>query len=593
MLYRRAPCSGGCTIGRMAPLGNDALVGRFGAEVARLAPGASRLVVAVSGGGDSVAALWLAHAAALNPVVAHFDHGLRTESGQDAEFVEQLSSELGLAFAAARADVAAVAKARGWNVEDAARRLRYAFLHRVLKERAPGGVIVVAHTLEDQAETVLLQLLRGVAYPAGMRARRGAVVRPLLGERRADLRSYLRALGQEWREDATNLGVDRNRAWLRNDILPRLEERFPAAQERLAGTARVQAEAAAALRELAERRFPDEAVRLAAWRREPVALRKAALVERLRAAGAAPTAELLDEVDAAALGAAHEGASAPPWRASLPGGGQVSVAYGELRVQGASRATTGERAEETPVTQASQLPVGVDPAVLEGGRGLVLRRRRPGDRIHLAAGSKLVSDLLIDAKVPREERDELLLLADGAEVLWVEGVAVAHGAGEEGSYGLEGERRLMRRALRQAELAAAAGEVPVGAVVVAADGRLLAEAHNRTEELADPTAHAELLALRAAARAAGEWRLEGATLYVTLEPCPMCFGAVLQTRLARVVYGADNLREGALGGVTDLRGEGWKRVPEVRGGVEAAAAARLLKGAFSALRSNPPAERSG
>ncbi len=78
--------------------------------------------------------------------------------------------------------------------------------------------------------------------------------------------------------------------------------------------------------------------------------------------------------------------------------------------------------------------------------------------------------------------------------------------------------------------------------------------------------------------------MSGATLYVTLEPCPMCFGAVLQTRLRRVVFGADNPREGALGGVADLRGLGWKRQPEVRGGVEAVAAARLLKASFAARR---------
>jgi len=114
--------------------------------------------------------------------------------------------------------------------------------------------------------------------------------------------------------------------------------------------------------------------------------------------------------------------------------------------------------------------------------------------------------------------------------------------------GLSGEpahRRWMRLALEEAKQAAAEDEVPVGAIVVAA-GRVIASAHNQREQLADPTAHAEMIALTQAAAALGSWRLEGCTLYVTLEPCPMCAGAILQARVPVVVWGAPDPKAGAV-----------------------------------------------
>jgi len=103
----------------------------------------------------------------------------------------------------------------------------------------------------------------------------------------------------------------------------------------------------------------------------------------------------------------------------------------------------------------------------------------------------------------------------------------------------------MREALREAERGARYGEVPVGCVVVC-DGRLLARAHDRRESLRDPTAHAEVLALREAARVLGSWRLEGCTVYVTVEPCPMCAGALVLARVRRLVYGAASPKNGAV-----------------------------------------------
>lgn len=110
----------------------------------------------------------------------------------------------------------------------------------------------------------------------------------------------------------------------------------------------------------------------------------------------------------------------------------------------------------------------------------------------------------------------------------------------------------MERALTLAQAAGEAGEVPVGAVVVARTGHLIAEATNRRERDCDPTAHAEILALRAAGVAQQNWHLEDCTLYVTLEPCPMCAGAIVQARLGLLVYGADDPKTGTVRTVANL-----------------------------------------
>jgi len=149
----------------------------------------------------------------------------------------------------------------------------------------------------------------------------------------------------------------------------------------------------------------------------------------------------------------------------------------------------------------------------------------------------------------------------------------------------------MRLALAQAALAARDGDVPVGAVVLARDGRLLGGGYNQRELLGDPTAHAEVLALRAAASAVGSWRLTGATLYVTLEPCTMCAGALVLARVDRLVYGAPDDRVGAVGSLWDVvRDRRLNHHPEVIGGVLAGECARLLAEFFRPRRSGgaPP-----
>jgi tRNA(adenine34) deaminase len=126
----------------------------------------------------------------------------------------------------------------------------------------------------------------------------------------------------------------------------------------------------------------------------------------------------------------------------------------------------------------------------------------------------------------------------------------------------------MRAALAEAEAAAATGDVPVGAVVLDDAGVIVARGRNRREADGDPTAHAEIVAIREAARAVGGWRLDGLTLVVTLEPCTMCAGAITAARLGRLVYGAADARAGAVGSLWDVvRDQRLVPVPEVIGGV--------------------------
>ena len=143
----------------------------------------------------------------------------------------------------------------------------------------------------------------------------------------------------------------------------------------------------------------------------------------------------------------------------------------------------------------------------------------------------------------------------------------------------------MDQALDEARAAAARGEVPVGAVVVAPGGRVVARAGNRTRELSDPTAHAEILALRAACTAAGSERLPGHDLYVTLEPCPMCAAALSQARIARIYYGAADPKSGGVAqGPRVFTHPQCHHVPEVYDGIGARAAEELLKAFFAGLR---------
>jgi tRNA(adenine34) deaminase len=146
------------------------------------------------------------------------------------------------------------------------------------------------------------------------------------------------------------------------------------------------------------------------------------------------------------------------------------------------------------------------------------------------------------------------------------------------------DERMMRRALRLAESAGGHGDVPIGAVV-ARGGEVLGEAGNERELRGDPTAHAEVLALRQASERLGGWRLLETTIYVTLEPCPMCAGAITLARIPRLVYGAADPKGGAVGSVIDLfDAPVVNHRPSVEGGLMARESGDLLEDFFSARR---------
>jgi len=147
------------------------------------------------------------------------------------------------------------------------------------------------------------------------------------------------------------------------------------------------------------------------------------------------------------------------------------------------------------------------------------------------------------------------------------------------------DARAMQRALQRAAEASGVSEIPVGAVVLDAQGRMLGEGRNTREETHDPTGHAEVNAIRAAAASIGSWNLDGCTLVVTLEPCLMCAGAILQSRVSRVVFGAWDDKAGAAGSMYDVLRD--RRLPyraEVVGGVEAEASIALLQAFFADRR---------
>lgn len=549
---------------------------KFGiaSKLTELAPRKGKLLLAVSGGADSVALLRLVELTDWRAEVACINHGLRPEAVEETEFVRAVARERGLAFHTVTFDTRVTARARGWNIEETARTLRYQHLASIARSIGADHV-VTAHNRDDNTETVLMQLMRGAAWLTGIPETTGKVIRPLLHVRKHQLTQWLSETGQEWREDATNFDTDRERAWLRNIVLPLLRGRHPDLDERVANLVSLQ-ELQKEYLHGAARPFVDleggiDADRL---RNRHRALQYAALAHMLRAHGANFGLNRLER----AIQALEAGES---WRESLGEDELLRLSGGRLEV-----IPTAAQAAVKPesVKDADQLPPGVSTRALELP-DLEYRARMAGDRIRLSGGTRKLSDVLIDAKIPREDRDALRVLASGARVIWVDSVATAVDYSEASQ--APGEAEFMGAALELAKEASAAGELPVGAVVVR-DGRVLASARNETEASGDPTAHAELLAVRRAAETLGDWRLTDCTLYVTLEPCAMCFGAMQQAHLATVVYAARNRREGATGSVADLDLLPWKRTVKVETGPYAREASELLTEFFRRRRDGTP-----
>ncbi len=435
---------------------------------------ARRVAIAVSGGPDSVALTWILHALAAGdgPDIAgliHVNHQLRgAESDADEAFCRALAARLDLPIAVLRVDVAALARERRVSLEVAARDARYAFFDTAAAA-LNADEVATGHTMDDQAETVLLRLLRGAGTRglSGIRVRRGRFIRPLLHARRADLRTYLDACGETWRDDASNAdeAILRNR--IRHTLMPVVADIAPGAVRALARLAALAQDDEAALMEAAIKDLPALVLskEIAPARRTididgaALSLMPPALARRViralageLAPGSMLTARHLEAV--CRLAASDE----PEGHADLPGliaekrGDRLSLAEavpaGEpdagpsawparrLDVPGVvvlPEAGVAIEVRAAVENEGDWSRLGASKAAIRAGAvrlPLSVRNRRPGDRFRPlgAPGSRKLQDVLVDRKVPRFRRDRVPIVVDAdGNIVWVAGVAVAHG----------------------------------------------------------------------------------------------------------------------------------------------------------------------
>ena len=426
-------------------------------EHALLQPG-DRVAVAVSGGPDSVALLRLLlelrSELGLVPAVAHFHHGIRgAEADADQEFVAELARAHSLPLHTASTDAPAHAAVHRMSLESAARELRYAWFRKLLEEGEVNRV-ATGHTLDDQAETVLMRLLRGSGtrglagiFPR-VEAAGGAIVRPLLSVRRCEIEEYLRGLGQAWREDQSNLDPRHLRNRVRHQLLPQLERDYNPSLARVlsesAELARAEEECwSVEVERLLPRVWRAGALDTRELARHPLALQR----RLLRAAGESLGLRLNFEHVRELLGlAAMTAAPGPARSCELPGGWQASGARGEIHFQqpGAGRPPAGDYEYRLPVPgeirvaeigtviRVSLLPLSAadagynrtglwDPGAL--APELVVRNWRAGDRFWPAhtKSPKKVKALLLERRVQPAERAGWPVVVSGQSIVWVRG----------------------------------------------------------------------------------------------------------------------------------------------------------------------------
>ena len=390
-------------------------------EVARasgLVQGGEPLLVMLSGGGDSVCLLDVALRLEARVRALHVNYGLREGADEDAAFVENLCRMLGVPLELER-----VALGEGGNLQQRARQVRYA-----LAERYAEADYAAGHTASDQAETVLYRLAVSPGSRAllGMPARRGRLIRPLLGATRDEVRDYLRSRGLSWREDPSNADRRFARARVRHDLLEALRSVGPAPERTIAETARQLREEAEVLDAAVSRALEElgggPAVSLAALREQPPAVRR--LVLR-RLAGDRPVPDSVLDVG-------ERGTKS----LELGDGLRAVAEYGTLRF---TRARETEAPAPVELTVPGRVPFGdweVEARLDAPGEVSVradllgvtatVRAWREGDRMRPLGlgGTKSLQDLFTDRKVPRELRRTLPVIEKGGEIVWVAGVAL-------------------------------------------------------------------------------------------------------------------------------------------------------------------------
>ena len=397
----------------------------------------ARLLVAVSGGADSVALLCLLREQCPETelVAAHFEHGIRGEaSREDERFVQQLCDRWGVPLVEGRADVPALAAHWGLGLEEAARKARYAFLRKAMAQQRCEG-ICLAHHLDDQAETVLMHLLRGSGLHglSGMAEESGDLLRPLLRIRRQELRDYLTGRGIPWREDETNQVPDNPRNALRLQALPALEAIYPGAAEAIARLSRI----AKVEDDYVSAKAQEYAARCVRALPAGFQVELSGHEALIRRVCLSRVPELSCEGCEALMRLCRAGKGAM----NLPGNGRAEV-HGDRLYLLLRKAVL----EDTPLRAQTDLGafgritceptalsmVADDPftQVLDGETlsGAVVRTRRPGDWIEplgMEGRRKSLSDYLIDRHVDRPLRDALPVVARGSEVYWAVGAGIS------------------------------------------------------------------------------------------------------------------------------------------------------------------------
>jgi tRNA(Ile)-lysidine synthase len=389
------------------------------------------VLCAVSGGADSVALLLLLAQAAregrLRVTAAHFDHGIRRESADEAAFVRALCARLGVRLIEGAGDVPRRALDLRQGMETAARDARRAFLEEA-RRAAGADSIATAHHMDDQAETVLMHLLRGCGSSgaAGMRPRNGAWVRPLLGWRKEDLVGFLEERKEIWQTDSSNFVPDNPRNRLRLEILPALEQMYPGAVRAIGRYAAIAAEESDCLEELAGSFLEKHGIFIDPWLSaiKVVPAHRALVKRAVRRLEPSLDYDMTERIsdlyfsESGRFSAAGVLAERCKRRLYLMRTGwRPEDVLGELR---------SVPCKSAPVMENGFRQV-LDAAAVQGAR---LRTRREGDWISPLGmrGKKSLSDYLTDRKIDRPLRDRLPLLAAGAEVLWVVGVGISNRA---------------------------------------------------------------------------------------------------------------------------------------------------------------------
>ncbi len=414
----------------------------------------SRIVVACSGGPDSLTLasvlLALREEWRLELRIAHFEHGIRGGASEaDAAFVRDFAECHGVPCSIVHEDIPAFARSAHLSLETAARERRYAFLEQTAQEMGAGALIATGHHAGDQAETVLMHLLRGSGVDglAGIRPRVGIRIRPLLCLSREEIEAYCREKGLQPRTDETNSLCDAARNRVRLEVLPALRRYSPNTEEALCRLAEAEAEIADFLQETAAalwdsavmRKEDGWSVRRSLYSREPAAVRKALLRRWAEDAGLRqslffPHYEALDVF-------CREGEAGR--RLTLPDGFFAEHRYEEivlgreeaddadwgetaLKLSGATRIDAIGLTVIASPWEKAETPSDIGCAVVDAEEieaPLTVRPRRPGDSFLLESGGRQkVKELLIDKKIPRSLRRRVPIFTAGDEIFWVGGV---------------------------------------------------------------------------------------------------------------------------------------------------------------------------